>query len=84
GPAGDGCGNIIDCGTCVAPETCGGGGVAGECGKPACTPTTCATLGYNCGLAADGCGGILDCGTCIAPSVCGGDGIANHCSGSVR
>ena len=32
GPAGDGCGGQLDCGTCVAPQTCGGGGVAGACG----------------------------------------------------
>jgi hypothetical protein len=34
GPAGDGCGNLIagGCGTCSPPETCGGGGVAGQCG----------------------------------------------------
>lgn len=34
GRAGDGCGGILDCGTCVAPETCGGGGVAEVCAKP--------------------------------------------------
>ncbi len=80
GPAGDGCGNLLNCGTCVPPATCGGGGVPGKCGAPSCTPTTCSKLGYDCGLAADGCGGTLDCGTCVSPSVCGGDGIANHCS----
>lgn len=30
----------------------------------ACTPTTCAELGFACGPAADGCGGRLDCGPC--------------------
>jgi hypothetical protein len=35
GPAGDGCGNEIQCGTCTSPDTCGGGGTAGQCGQPA-------------------------------------------------
>jgi hypothetical protein len=34
GSAGDGCGGLLNCGTCVAPETCGGGGVAEVCGEP--------------------------------------------------
>jgi hypothetical protein len=35
GPAADGCGNLIpSCGTCIAPETCGGGGKPGVCGSP--------------------------------------------------
>jgi hypothetical protein len=32
GLAGDGCGGVLQCGACLAPETCGGGGVRGECG----------------------------------------------------
>jgi hypothetical protein len=27
-----GCNNIINCGTCQAPQTCGGGGKANVCG----------------------------------------------------
>ncbi|MGZ3419958.1 MAG: hypothetical protein ACXVEE_18930 [Polyangiales bacterium] len=84
GPAGDGCGGLLDCGACVAPETCGGGGVTGKCGAPTCTPKTCAGLGYNCGLAADGCGGVLDCGMCTSPASCGGGGTPNVCSGAPR
>ncbi|MCC6522927.1 MAG: hypothetical protein IT373_09720 [Polyangiaceae bacterium] len=34
GPAGDGCGGTLDCGTCPAPQTCGGGGTPGVCGTP--------------------------------------------------
>ncbi len=34
GQAGDGCGATINCGTCTAPNTCGGGGVQGVCGTP--------------------------------------------------
>ena len=37
GPAGDGCGNPLDCGSCTNPQTCGGGGVPGVCGNPYCT-----------------------------------------------
>src|SRR4051812_46301703 len=63
----DGDGNTLDCGACTAPATCGGGGVANQCG---CTPTTCAKEGRVCGQLADGCGAMLECGSCTAPSVC--------------
>jgi hypothetical protein len=36
GSVDDGCGGALDCGTCTAPETCGGGGVANQCGGSAC------------------------------------------------
>jgi hypothetical protein len=81
GFAGDGCGNLLQCGLCTPPQTCGGGGVPGQCGMPACTPRTCASAGANCGALADGCGGVLDCGTCIMPQTCGGSGIPNVCGG---
>jgi hypothetical protein len=32
GQIGDGCGNVISCGTCVAPASCGGGGTPYKCG----------------------------------------------------
>ncbi|MBI2387990.1 MAG: hypothetical protein HYV09_00105 [Deltaproteobacteria bacterium] len=82
GKAGDGCGGVIDCGTCTAPEVCGGGGVANKCGgAPVCTPKKCSDYGYSCGLAGDGCGGTIDCGTCTAPQTCGGGGIPSVCGG---
>ncbi len=84
GPAGDGCGGLLACGMCVAPETCGGGGVPGECGAPKCTKKTCMELGFECGPAADGCGGTLDCGMCVAPMTCGGGGVPNKCGGGPR
>ncbi len=77
GPIGDGCGGIVQCGTCTGEETCGGGGVGSNCGKPACTPKTCAELGATCGPVGDGCGGVLSsCGTCntAAGEICGGGG----------
>lgn len=99
GKIGDGCGGIIDCAlpgnggtTCGNGEWCGGGGTANVCGKPACTPTDCATLGFTCGSAPNGCGGVLDCGgtsvcgqyaTCLGnPATCvsgGGGGGSNSC-----
>src|SRR5206468_2669456 len=79
GQAGDGCGGVVDCGSCAAGETCGGGGTPSVCGKPACTATTCAAQGAECGPIADGCGGVLDCGTCADGSACGGGG-PNLCS----
>ena len=38
GPAGNGCGGLLACGTCTTPDTCGGGGMSGVCGKPAPPP----------------------------------------------
>jgi RHS repeat-associated protein len=32
GSVSDGCGGTLDCGTCSAPETCGGGGASNVCG----------------------------------------------------
>jgi len=83
GPAGDGCGKLLSCGTCTAPQTCGGGATPGKCGgSGGCTPTTCTALGLNCGPAGDGCGGELQCGTCAAPQTCGGGGVPSVCGGS--
>jgi hypothetical protein len=84
GPAGDGCGNVIQCGSCTSPQTCGGGGTPSHCGVNEggiCTPATCASLGFNCGAAGDGCGGLLQCGTCSGTMTCGGGGNANQCGG---
>jgi hypothetical protein len=80
GQTGDGCGMLLDCGTCVEGMMCGGAGTPGVCGVPNCTPTTCAAAGANCGPLADGCGGILDCGTCPNGQLCGGSGVPNHCA----
>jgi hypothetical protein len=72
GENGDGCGGAIDCGSCTAPEFCGGGGysacgtMAGKSGDggaaPPCTPATCEELGFDCGWASDGCEGVVLCG----------------------
>ncbi len=82
GPAGDGCGGLLDCGLCPPSETCSSDG---ECLWPAdagpCVPATCASLGYGCGSSTDGCGGWLDCGTCPVDQFCGGGGL-RRCGGA--
>ena len=84
GPAGDGCGHALDCGMCVLPNTCGGGGTPAQCGHTGtCTPLTCAQQGYNCGPAGDGCGHALDCGMCTPPQTCGGGGKPGVCGGVI-
>jgi hypothetical protein len=82
GPAGDGCGNVIQCGGCQGGDTCGGGGVPGQCGQPdggACTPITCGVQGLSCGPTGDGCGNVIQCGTCPAGQMCGGGGVTGAC-----
>lgn len=93
GAAGDGCGGALQCGTCLSPQYCGGGGFNtcggvqpptlpdGGVGLP-CTPQTCAALGFTCGPAGDGCGGTLQCGTCSGTDVCGGGGKPSVCGNS--
>jgi hypothetical protein len=83
GPAGDGCGNLLDCGSCTPTQTCGGGGFYGQCGGGQCVPLTCAQLGYGCGPAGDGCGNLLDCGSCSSPQTCGGGGQPAQCGSTV-
>jgi hypothetical protein len=73
GPQGDGCGGVIECGDCKAPEVCGAGGPS-KCGNPnpGCTPKTCAQLNVDCGPQGNGCGGVIQCGDCDAGEICGG------------
>ncbi|HTV22381.1 MAG TPA: hypothetical protein VMG12_27020, partial [Polyangiaceae bacterium] len=79
-------GGVIDCKLdfpCPAGETCGGGGVANQCGSggAVCTPiderTACA--GKECGIASDGCGDRYECGSCSGDEVC----QANQCGAPV-
>ena len=79
GPAGDGCGALIQCGNCVSPETCGGGGEPSKCGAPTCTPKTCQAQGIECGPAGDGCGNQIACGACTNGETCGGGGQPGVC-----
>jgi hypothetical protein len=49
----------------------------------ACTPTTCAEEGVECGVIPDGCGETLTCGPCSAPEVCClGSGLTCATSGT--
>ncbi len=83
GPAGNGCGGEIQCGTCPSGEACGAGGNPGKCGPTGCAPQTCAAQNINCGPAGDGCGGTIQCGTCTAPATCGGGGTPGQCGSSM-
>ncbi len=76
GPIGDGCGGIIECGDCDAPETCGGGGTPSVCGGDSgCVPQDCDDVGAECGPIGDGCGdSIASCGECDDGEACGGGG----------
>lgn len=81
GSAPDGCGGVLECGTCDGGQTCSTSNVC-------CTPTTCADAGAQCGPVSDGCGHTLDCGTCggglscvanacvCAPTTCAAQGVA--------
>ncbi|MFT3772652.1 MAG: hypothetical protein QM820_45250 [Minicystis sp.] len=79
GPAGDGCGGILQCGNCPAGQSCGGGGTSSVCGAPMCTPKTCAQQNIQCGPAGDGCGNLVQCGSCPAGQTCGGGGMPGVC-----
>jgi hypothetical protein len=81
GPAGDGCGNKIDCGMCPMGQACVNYTCMAPDGGNGCTKQTCAQLGVNCGPAGDGCGGLLDCGQCVQPQTCGGGGQPGVCGG---
>ncbi|HEY8073502.1 MAG TPA: carboxypeptidase-like regulatory domain-containing protein, partial [Labilithrix sp.] len=78
----DGCGNLINCGTCES-GTCGGGGPS-KCGGSSsssssgdgggCVPTKTTCGPGDCGPQSDGCGGIISCPTtCPMGQTCGGD-----------
>jgi hypothetical protein len=73
GLVGDGCGGVLDCGNCTTPgQTCGGAGVANQCGTGTggCNKLTCDVQSVDCGAASDGCGGLLDCGGCELGYTC--------------
>lgn len=65
---------------CAAPQTCGGGGVAGTCG---CTPDNAAACaGRACGAATNNCGQTVACGeVCNADQVCANDGCCDFFGG---
>lgn len=79
GSALDGCGGVIDCGSCPSGQTCGAAG-PNLCGAGNCSPKTCAQLGASCGLVSDWCASVIPCGECAPGEVCGGAGIPNQCA----
>ncbi len=70
----NGCGGIVDCGTCPAGKGCGIYGVANRC-EPILFPDECIVLGKNCGKLQSACGGQVDCGTCPSGQVCNANGV---------
>lgn len=69
GQAPDGCGGVLECGTCPAGQFCGGKG-PNVCGTDPCVNKTCAEGNASCGYASNGCGSVIDCGTCKDGEVC--------------
>ena len=85
GPAGDGCGGTLTCGSCAAGQQCGANGSPSKCvaivptsaDGGACVPNTVAQYkleNKDCGKQSDGCGSTISLGDCAAPEFCGGGG----------
>ena len=67
----DGCGGVINCGSCIAPNACGGGNVANVCGQGAqCARVSCEHAGAECGVVSNGCDGIDRCAKCAPRQEC--------------
>ncbi|MCA3012638.1 MAG: carboxypeptidase regulatory-like domain-containing protein [Myxococcaceae bacterium] len=81
GQQGDGCGGVVNCGSCPAGQFCGGAGTPGVCGSTSCTPRTCQAQSLECGQAGDGCGNVIQCGSCPPGQVCGAAGPGRCGSG---
>jgi len=75
GPIGDGCGNILPCGTCPPGEAC----IAGNC-VTTCTPKTACPANVVCGSVSDGCGGIIHCGSCATGTCNAGECTVGSCT----
>jgi hypothetical protein len=84
GQIGNGCGGILDCGSCPGDEICGLNAPQ-LCGAPpVCVPATpaeaCATA---CGFVSDNCGDAIDCANegfpCPIGETCGGGGVQFQC-----
>ncbi len=51
----------------------------------ACVVSSCAALGFDCGVQDVGCGRMQDCGACAAPATCGGGALgAGRCGGPLK
>ncbi|HWO12457.1 MAG TPA: hypothetical protein VNN80_23330, partial [Polyangiaceae bacterium] len=74
GPVPDGCGGLLECGTCADGAACGivSRNVCtaySELCVPASQELACA--GKSCGIEGDGCGGTVECGSCPKGEACG-------------
>ncbi len=87
GEAFDGCGRMLNCGTCPEDLVCG---ILepNKCDASACIPVSSAdACEGKCGTVDDGCGGAYECGPanggieCSPPTWCGGSGVPNECGG---
>lgn len=77
GKVADGCGDILDCGSCDSglpcgafePNVCATADDYSELCQPQSKEEACA--GKECGVEGDGCGNYYECGTCDADQTCG-------------
>ncbi|MBA2663173.1 MAG: carboxypeptidase regulatory-like domain-containing protein [Bradymonadaceae bacterium] len=67
----DGCGGLLECGSCADGKVCGQGAQLGRCVDLACTPRLVCENNIQCGSAPDGCGGTINCGGCANSQYCG-------------
>jgi hypothetical protein len=70
----NGCGGIVNCGSCPTGQGCGVYGIANRC-EAYLPPDECVVLGRNCGKITSVCGGTLDCGTCPTGQQCNSNGV---------
>ena len=82
----DNCGDqrTVNCGACMLPAVCGGGGTSNVCACPDQTDQEfCDVYGALCGALTeiDECGQLrtTSCGTCTSPETCGAE-TANQCA----
>jgi hypothetical protein len=60
------CPSVSHCCTSTGCPQCAAATCIDNCGNSCpCLPSTCTSLGYNCGSASDGCGGTLSCGNSV-------------------
>ena len=74
GTASDGCGGTIACGTCTAPQTCGGGGAANVCGTCPAGSMLCNGTCVDTQTDDDNCGGCNN--PCSTGTTCAGKASA--------
>ncbi len=79
GPVGDGCGGIINCGTCAAPQTCGGGGMPSRCGGTSgCTRAPARWRAPTAAPCPTGAAGSSSAAPARRDSTCGGGGTSQR------